>query len=293
VQLDGAQAVLEAISGSPDGAPEGLKGKTIALLRLDGPESADATAFLQAQSKLLGFTLLDLPVGLKDMLTQSTQWQEIERARPDHVVISGLATMTEIALAAARKADFPVSRLIGMAWSTSDAGLALLGDAAKGYRAVSWNLPGADAPVLRDIAEARAGGDKAGHAAAERSGLFYQRGVVAGAILVEAIRLAHSHFDRRDVDRTQLRWALEHLNLDDARLAALGLTGMIGPFVTSCSDHGGHVAAWLLEWNGKAFIRKAGPLATDPAQVAPMTGVLARQYAGANAPWTTNGGCRP
>ena len=132
-----------------------MKGKTIALLRLDGPESADAAAFLQAQSKLLGFTLLDLPVGLKEVLTQSAQWQEIDRARPDHVVISGLATMTEIALAEARKANFPISRLIGMAWSTSDAGLALLGDAAKGYRAVSWNLPGADAPVLRDIAEAR------------------------------------------------------------------------------------------------------------------------------------------
>jgi branched-chain amino acid transport system substrate-binding protein len=158
---------------------------------------------------------------------------------------------------------------------------------------VSWNLPGVDAPALRDIAGTHAGADKAGHAAVEQSGLFYQRGVVAGAILVEAIRLAHSHFDRRDVDRTQLRWALEHLELDDSTLAALGLAGMIDPFVTSCSDHGGHAAAWLLEWNGRAFVRKAGPLATDPAQIAPMTRALARQYAEANAPWTTNGGCRP
>jgi len=293
-QLDGAQAVLDAIADKPDGgAPAGLKGKTIALLRLDGPESADAAAFLQAQSTLLGFTLLDLPVGLKEMRAQSAQWQEIGRIRPDYVVMSGLGAITETALAEARKANFPTGRLIGMAWSTDDAELALLGDAAKGYRAVSWNLPGADAQALRDIAETRAGADKAGHAAAERSGLFYQRGVIAGAILVEAIRLAHSHFDRRDVDRTQLRWALEHLELDDATLAALGLAGMIGPFVTSCSDHGGHAAAWLLEWNGRAFIRKAGPLATDPAEIAPTTKALARRYAEANAPWTTNGGCRP
>jgi branched-chain amino acid transport system substrate-binding protein len=288
-QLDGAQAVLEAISDKPDG----LTGKTIALLRLDGPESADAVAFLRTQSTRLSFTLLDLPLGPKEMRTQAAQWQEIGRAKPDYVVIAGLGAMAETALAEARETNFPMGRLIGMWWSTNDAELALLGDAAKGYRALSWNLPGADAPALRDIAETKGGADKAGRAAAERSGLFYQRGVVAGAILVEAIRLAHSHFDRRDIDRTQLRWAVEHLNLDDAKLAALGLTGMIAPFVTSCSDHGGHAAAWLLEWNGRAFIRKAGPLATDPALTAPMTKALAKQYAEANTPWTTNGGCRP
>ena len=52
-------------------------------------------------------------------------------------------------------------------------------------------------------------------------------------------------------------------------------------------------AVWLLEWNGKAFIRKAGPLAADPAATAPMAEALARQYAEANTPWTANGGCRP
>ena len=287
-QLDGAQAAIEAM-----GEPGALTGKTVALLRLDGPESADAAALFQTQSTRLGFTLLDLPVDLNEVRTQSAQWQEIGRAKPDLVAIAGLGTLTETALAEAHRANFPMSRLVGMWWSADAAPLGLLGDAAKGYRAVSWNLPGADAPVLRDIAETKTGTDKSGHAAAERSGLYYQRGVLVGATLVEAIRLAHSHFDRRDIDRTQLRWALEQLNFDDATLAALGLTGMIGAFVTSCSDHSGHVAAWLLEWNGRAFIRKAGPLATDPAQSAPVAEALARRYAEDNAPWTVNGGCRP
>ena len=287
-QLDSAQAALEAI-----GMPGALTGKTIALLRLEGADSDDAAAFFKDRATPLGFTLLDLPVGPKEVQTQAAQWQEIGRARPDFVVISGLGAMTGTALAEAHKTNFPMGRLVGMWWSGNAAELALLGDAAKGYRAVSWNLPGADAPVLRDIAEASAGADKAGHAAAVRSGLFYQRGVVVGAMLVEAIRLAHAHFDRRDIDRTQLRWALEHLELDNATLADLGLTGMIGPFVTSCSDHGGHAAAWLLEWNGRTFIRKAGPLATDPGQTTPVAQALARQYAEANAPWTANGGCRP
>jgi branched-chain amino acid transport system substrate-binding protein len=241
----------------------------------------------------VGFTLLDLPVAAKAVQAQSTQWQEIDRRRPDYVVIAGLGAMVETALAEARNANFPMGRLVGTSWSASGAELALLGDAAKGYRVLSWNLPGANAQILRDIAETRAGADKSGHAAAERAGLYYQRGVVAGAILVEAIRAAQSHFNRRDIDGLQLRWMLEHLNLDDATLAALGLTGMIAPFSTSCSDHSGHAGAWLLEWNGRAFIRKAGPLIADQAVTTPMAMEQATQYAKANKPWIINGGCKP
>ena len=287
--IDGAQAILQAISDQADA----LQGKTIALLRLDGPENEDIAALLQMQSARLGFTLLDLPVTAKAVRTQSDEWQEIGRSRPDYVVIAGLGDMVETAIAEARNANFPMGRLIGTWWSATGAELALLGDAAKGYRVVSWNLPGADPQILRDIAEARAGADRSGHAAAERAGLYYQRGVVLGAILVEAIRLAQSHFDRRDIDGTQLRWTLEHLNFDEATLAALGLTGMIAPFSTSCSDHAGHAGAWLLEWNGRAFIRKAGPLIADRAITAPMAAEQASRYAKANKPWVTNGGCRP
>ena len=39
---------------------------------------------------------------------------------------------------------------------------------------------------------------------------------------------------------------------------------MIGPFAANCSDHGGHAGAWLLEWNGRTFIRRAGPLPPTP-----------------------------
>ena len=53
--IDGAQVILQAISGQADA----LQGKTIALLRLDGPENEDIAALLQMQSARLGFTLLE------------------------------------------------------------------------------------------------------------------------------------------------------------------------------------------------------------------------------------------
>jgi branched-chain amino acid transport system substrate-binding protein len=293
--LDAAQAVLDAIAGKPPA----LNGKTIALLRTDTPEGADALAFLQGRSTPLGFSLLDLPVPRKELQTQAAAWTEIGSKKPDYVVIAGPAAMNAAALGAAEKARFPMNRVIGISWSASETELAPLGDAAKGYRMASWNLPSASAKVLADIAIATAvdkrsdraaGGDRA---PAGRSALLYQRGVVVGALAVEAMRLAQSHFDRRDIDPTQYRWALEHLKFDETKLDALGLAGMIAPFSAGCADHAGHAGLWLLEWNGRTFIRKAGPLSVDQGAIGPAAAGLAAQYIEANQPWTSNGTCRP
>ena len=277
--------ILEAIPGKP----AALNGKTIALLRTDAPESADALAFFQGRSAPLGFRLLDLPVPRRELQTQAAAWTEIGSAKPDHAVIAGPAAMNAAALGAAEKVHFPMNRVIGIAWPASEAELAPLGDAAKGYRMLSWNLPSASAKVLADIAVATAGagnrsteGAEGGRGAAERSALLYQRGVVVGALAVEAMRLAQSHFDRRDIDPTQFRWALEHLKFDQAKLDALGLAGMVAPFSIGCADHAGHAGLWLLEWNGRTFIRKAGPLSVDQGAIGPVAAGLARQYIEAN-----------
>ena len=79
--LDAAQAILDAIAGKP----AALNGKTIALLRIDAPESADALAFFQGRSTPLGFRLLDLPVPRKELQTQAAAWTEIGSAKPDYV----------------------------------------------------------------------------------------------------------------------------------------------------------------------------------------------------------------
>ena len=154
--------------------------------------------------------------------------------------------------------------------------------------------------VLADIAAATAGADKRSSGGAEgrggaagRSALLYQRGVVVGALAVEAMRLAQSHFDRRDIDQTQLRWALEHLKFDEAKLGALGLAGMVAPFSTGCADHAGHAGLWLLEWNGTDFYPQGGTAAVDQGAIGPVAADLARQYIEANRPWASNGGCRP
>ena len=85
---DGASMILKHISG---GNLDSLKGKKIVLLHLDAPlrQGADPAARRRYADKH-GFTLLPIPVGLKEMQNQSAQWLQIRRERPDFVADVGL-----------------------------------------------------------------------------------------------------------------------------------------------------------------------------------------------------------
>ena len=71
--------ILKAIS---DGNLDSLKGKKIVLLHLDAPYGKEPIPLLQAYADKLGFTLLPIPVGVKEMQNQSAQWLQIRRERP-------------------------------------------------------------------------------------------------------------------------------------------------------------------------------------------------------------------
>ena len=110
---------------------------------------------------------------------------------------------------------------------------------------------------------------------------------------VEAIKAAQAHFDTKVVNAEQLRWGLENLKIDDARLARIGMTGMVGPFSTACDNHAGHAGAWMLQWDGAKFVKvsdHAGP--ADQATIAPLVEAEAKKYADANAPWPINEECK-
>ena len=179
-----------------------------------------------------------------------------------------------------------------LAWQKElDADLTKVGEAGKGYRALSWNAPVSDAGVMRDIRQYVLDPRKAEIEEGEFDSVFYQRGVLISMFTVEAIRLAQEHFGTRLIDAGQLRWGLENLKFDEDGLAWIGVEGMIAPFTITCDDHTGHSGAWVLEWDGERFVKASGLLKADQAMIAPLLEKEANADAQANAPWPTNEEC--
>ena len=288
---DGASMILKHISGDN---LDSLKGKKIVLLHLDHPYGKEPIPLFEALAAKHGFTFLPIPVGLKEMQNQSAQWLQIRRERPDFVLMWGWGAMNAGAITEAVKTKFPMDKFVGIWWSGHDGDLKLVGEAGKGYRSLSWNAPVPEAPVMQDIKKhvVDAGQSLINQAEGEFDWVFYQRGVLISMILTEGVKAAQANFNTKVINADQLRWGLENLDIDEAKLKELGMEGMIVPFKTSCADHTGHGGAWMLEWDGAKFVKASDLIKPDREEITPLEAAKAKEYADANAPWPTNGECK-
>ncbi|WP_166417284.1 ABC transporter substrate-binding protein [Cochlodiniinecator piscidefendens] len=281
---DGASMILNEISG---GDLSSLAGQKIAFLHLDHPYGKEPLPFLEAMAEANGFELLPIPVGLSEMQNQASQWLQIRRERPDYVVMWGWGAMNAGAISEAVKTGYPMDQFVGVWWSGHDADLAAVGADGTGYRSISWSAPQPDAPVMAAVREHvfEAGNSLASEE--ELNSVFYQRGLVISMILTEGIAAAQDHFGSATIDAAQLRWGLENVNITDERLAELGMSGMVAPFATSCSDHTGHSGGWMLRWDGDSFEVDSDHLSPDSETIRALEVSAAAEYAAANAPWPT------
>jgi branched-chain amino acid transport system substrate-binding protein len=286
---DGASMILKYISG---GNLDSLKGKKIALLHLDVPYGKEPIPLFEDMAKKHGFTFMAIPVGVKEMQNQSAQWLQIRREKPDYVIMWGWGAMNAGAVSEAVKTHFPMDHFIGIWWSGHDGDMKTVGEAGKGYKSISWSVPVSDAPVMQDIkkyvldAKVNTIGD------GEFDWVFYQRGVLISMFLTEGIKTAQEHFNAKVITPTQLRWGLENLNFDEARIKALGAEGMIAPFKTTCANHAGHGGGWILQWDGAKFTKASDLLTADRDAITPLEQAKAKEYAEANKPWPINEECK-
>ncbi len=279
---DAASMILNHIS---EGDLDKLKGQKIALLHLDHPYGKEPIPLIEAMAEKHGFTFLPIPVGLKEMQNQSAQWLQIRRERPDYVVMWGWGAMNAGAITEAVKTRFPMDKFVGVWWSGYDGDLKAVGDKGKGYRSISWNVPG-DYPVLADVKKYVVdAGNSLIESEDEMNTVFYQRGLVISMILIEGVKAAQAHFDTKVVTAEQLRWGLENLNIDEAKLDELGMRGMTTPFATACDNHTGHGGGWMLEWDGTQFVKASEHIMPDRAAIEPLEKAKAEEYAKNNAPW--------
>jgi branched-chain amino acid transport system substrate-binding protein len=282
---DGASMILEYISRGDAGA---LRGRKIALLYLEAAYGDEPVLILQSMAARYGFTFIPIAVSAREMQNQAAQWQRISSEAPDFVLLWGWGTMNAAAVAEAARSDYPMDRLIGIWWSGNDTDLAGIGAGAKGYRALSWNVPVPDAPAMKDIEKYVVNAQKSEVDEGELGSVFYQRGALISMFTVEAIRIAQERFDSKVVTAEQLRWGLENLKLDDERLEAIGMAGMIAPFALSCDDHNGRAGAWILEWDGTKFSKVSDLLPADDGDISALVQAEAKTFAEANPPWPDN-----
>lgn len=266
--------------GMKEGGMDKLRGKKIVNLYHGSAYGKETIPVLDAQAKKYGFQITHIEVAHPGNEQQS-QWLEISKIKPDWVILRGWGVMNPTALKTAQKVGFPADHIVGVWWSGAEEDVIPAGDAAKGYIAATFHPSGTDFPVIQDILKyVYAGGKKGAMEDPKRIGQqYFNRGVIQGILTAESIRTAQEKFGKKPLTGEQIRWGIEHLNLDEKRLKQLGAYNFLQPIHVSCLDHEGGGAVKFQQWNGHKWVLISDWIKSDQSIVRPMVEESATKYA--------------
>jgi len=272
-----ASAIVKFIKEKEKGS---LEGKKIVFLYHDSAYGKEPIVALQEEAKLSKFALTLIPVAHPGN-EQSAQWLKIRQENPDYVIFWGWGVMNQTAIKAAQKVGFSRDKMIGSWWAGSEEDTVPAGDAAKGYMAATWNVAGTDVPLIADIEKVVYGAGKGNMQDKAKLGtILYNRGVSAAVLSVEALRGAQAKYGKgKPVNGEQVRWAMENLDITDARLKEIGATDLLPPIKTSCANHEGSGMVKIQQWDGAKWMPVSGWIEGDKALIHPLFKASAQQYA--------------
>jgi branched-chain amino acid transport system substrate-binding protein len=261
------------------GGEDQLKGKKIVVLYHGSPYGKETIPIYELLSKKFGFEVQQIEVPHPGN-EQQAQWLTIRQTRPDYVVLRGWGVMNPVALKTAQKTGFPVDHIVGNVWSNSEEDVIPAGDAAVGYTAITTQASGTEYPVVQEIVKTLYDQGKGNLQDKKRIGSVYHNlGIVSGIFSVEAMRIAQAKFGNRTLSGDEMRWGLDHLQLDEKRVEELGAKGLFNSIHVTWDNHEGNGLVTFQRWDGKKWNVVSDWIAPDWALLRPIIVQSAEAYA--------------
>ena len=262
-----------------EGGMDALKGKTIGLIHLDHPYGKEPIPTLEKLSEDLGFEFVTYPVPPKTMQDQRSTWEKIEDDEPDWLFMWGWGAMNPTAIKGAIDVDYPMENFIGVWWSGNESDVRDSGEKATGYLAGDFHGNGDGWPLFDEIRELVVGTDLSQTPDDMVGETLYNRGLFNAVIVAEAIRTAMAEFGDKVITGEEMRWGLENIDLTEARLAELGLSGFTNPISVTCEDHEGSHPVYLKRWDGSGWVKHSDWIAPMRDVVRPQIEAEAKKLA--------------
>ena len=225
-----------------------LNGKKIALVYHNSAYGKEPIRTLTELSAKHGFEFKEVPVDHPGQ-EQKSQWLQIRRDKPDYVIMYGWGVMNQVAIQEAANIRFPMENFIGVWWSGSENDVLAAGDAANGYKALTFHGVGKDFPVFADIQTHVVDTGNAAGAGDQIGTVLYNRGLYAAMLAAEAAKTAQEIHGVAQINASQMRDGMAALEITEAKMVALGLPNFGPSFKVSCQNHGGDGMVGVTQWD--------------------------------------------
>jgi branched-chain amino acid transport system substrate-binding protein len=220
-----------------------LKGKKIAYLFYDNPAGREPIEVLEDIAAKEGFQLKTFAVPPPGVEMGAQVLDIAQRFRADFVVSHLFGGAPGVSIKEFKRIGYPLRKVIGLVWASAEANIEAGGgfQAAEGYYAMQFAGVGMDYPVLNEIREMYKKQNKPAPKEMA-STVFYNRGVLIGALHVEAIRHALKAKPDGKITGVDTKAGFE-------KISNFTLGGLVPPLKITPQDHegGGLVQIWQVK----------------------------------------------
>ena len=218
------------------------KGTKIAFLYFDNPAGREGLPMIEVVAKKEGYLLRQFAVQPPGLEMES-QVSDIARDfKADWVIGSLFGNSAPVFIKELKSAGFPLTRVISFVYGAGDADVEAAGwDIAQGYLGLQYAAVGRNFPIIQEIIKMYR--DEGKEAPRYLGSVYYNRGVLLGATIVEAIRLAIQN-DGLPLTGDKVRRGYEAIKNFD-------LQGFGPPLTLTPKDHegGGYVRLYQVKGN--------------------------------------------
>jgi branched-chain amino acid transport system substrate-binding protein len=220
-----------------------LKGKKIAYLFYDNPAGREPIEVMEDLAARESFSLKTFAVPPPGVEMGAQVLDIAQRFRADFVISHLFGGAPSVSIKELKRIGYPLRKVVGLVWASAEANIEGAGGfgVAEGYYAMQFAGVGKDYPVLNEIREMY---KKQGKPAPKEmdSTVFYNRGVLVGALHVEAIRNALKAKPDGKITGEDVKKGFE-------KISNFTLGGLVPPLKVTSTDHegGGLVQIWQVK----------------------------------------------
>jgi branched-chain amino acid transport system substrate-binding protein len=205
-------------------------GTRIAYLYVDSPAGREGEEMVELVARKEGYVIESSPVQPPGYELDVPVGEIVRDFRADWVIGSLFGRPAAAAIREFHKAGFPLNRLIGFSYGAGEADVEAAGwSAAQGYLGVQFAAMGREAPVIQDIVKMLR--DEGKEVPRHIGSAYYNRGVLTGALMVEAVRIA--------LQTQGLPLTGDKVRLGYEAIRSFNLPGLAPPLNFSPQDHEG------------------------------------------------------
>jgi len=220
-----------------------LKGKKIAYIFYDNPAGREPIEVLEDIAATEGFQLKTFAVPPPAVEMGAQALDIAQRFRPDFVIAHLFGAGPSVSIKELKRVGYPLRKVVAFVWGSAEDNINGAGgfQVAEGYTTMQFAGVGSDYPVLNEIREMyRKEGKPAPKEMA--SSVFYNRGVLVGALHVEAIRNALKAHPDGKITGADVKAGFE-------KISNFTLGGLVPPLKITPQDHegGGLVQLWQVK----------------------------------------------